>query len=531
MGQTQQISEDFGQGVPPSGWSIENPDGSEGWEMTTTTQSDGTNGRVARMDNYSYNAPGQEDRLITPALQLTRVLAPTLVFDVAYAPFSDTQFERLYIDVSIDGGSTFSPTAYDKAGGELATTGNQANGWGPRTAADWRSDTLDLTPYAGETIILRFVQVAGYGNGLFIDNVMTNAPAVPLTSVDEDFEGGVPPADWSVENPDGLEGWEMTTTTQSDGTNGRVARMDNYSYDARGAKDYLILPLLDLSGVANPTMVFDVAYAPFSNSIFERLQIEYSTDGGNNFLPTTYDKAGSELATTGNQTNGWGPQTAEDWRSDTLDLSPYAGPSLVLRFVQTNGYGNGLFINDVLVNSLRALPVELLDFNGERAGKRNTLHWLTDNEEAFSHFEVERSSDGNTWQLLGAVAGAAEGRNAGQYDYVDDDPQSSAYYRLRMVDLDSSFAFSPVVYLEREAAAELRVFPNPNSGSFDLRLPEVSEPLSLALYSAHGTRVSAQKIGAGTQNWLVKETLKPGVYLLIVSTEDGRRWTERVVVR
>ncbi len=185
------------------------------------------------------------------------------------------------------------------------------------------------------------------------------------------------------------------------------------------------------------------------------------------------------------------------------------------------------------------LPVELLLFTGETVDKTNVLHWVTANEEGFSHYEVERSSaeagaspesSADRWEVLGAVAGAMQGQEAVEYGYVDDTPPASAYYRLRMVDLDGSFAFSPVVYLEREYQPEIEVFPNPNTGSFTLTLPEAPEPLDLAIYTVHGTCVRAQKITPGTENLTLEEQLPPGVYLLVVESTT-ERWTERVVVK
>ena len=99
-----------------------------------------------------------------------------------------------------------------------------------------------------------------------------------------------------------------------------------------------------------------------------------------------------------------------------------------------------------------------------------------------------------------------------------------------MVDLNGSFAFSPVVYLEREKQAELRVFPNPNSGSFTLTLPKATDPLHITLYTVHGTHVRAQNVVLGTTSLTVEDGLRPGVYLLVVEA-NGKRWTQRVVVR
>lgn len=175
---------------------------------------------------------------------------------------------------------------------------------------------------------------------------VVDASSVPFV---EGFESGVPPVGWAVVNPDNSEGWETTTTTGSDGNSTKVVRMDNYQYNSPGQLDDLVMPSIDLSGITNPVLYFDVAYAPYNASNFERLHIEYSTDCGETFSSTTYSKEHLDLATTGYQTNGWGPSAASDWRAESMDLSGYSSTQTIFKFIQTAGYGNGLFIDNIRV--------------------------------------------------------------------------------------------------------------------------------------------------------------------------------------
>jgi hypothetical protein len=66
---------------------------------------------------------------------------------------------------------TFTPTAYLKGGTTLATTTDQAAQWFPASAAEWRNDLVDLTNWVGSAVVIRFTNINGYGNSLFIDNV------------------------------------------------------------------------------------------------------------------------------------------------------------------------------------------------------------------------------------------------------------------------------------------------------------------------------------------------------------------------
>ncbi|NJC25891.1 putative Ig domain-containing protein [Neolewinella antarctica] len=185
------------------------------------------------------------------------------------------------------------------------------------------------------------------------------------------------------------------------------------------------------------------------------------------------------------------------------------------------------------------LPVELVSFLGRTGKKQNTLEWISASEEAFNYYELERlPEDASGWEVVGAVAGAGQVGEVRTYTYHDVAPPQSAYYRLRMVDLDDSFTYSDVVYLKRGiAAGELVVYPNPSDGEFTIQLP-TDESTILTLYDLNGRVVWQRKATSTTTSLLqskgspdgTESNLAEGVYLLSAKT-DSDHWTKRVIVR
>lgn len=92
------------------------------------------------------------------------------------------------------------------------------------------------------------------------------------------------------------------------------------------------------------------------------------------------------------------------------------------------------------------LPVELTSFAGNCVESRVELTWSTASETDNSYFEVEKSSDGIDWTVIGTVNGAGNSVETINYTYMDATADGSvAYYRLNQVDMNGSGTLSSVV--------------------------------------------------------------------------------------
>ena len=108
------------------------------------------------------------------------------------------------------------------------------------------------------------------------------------------------------------------------------------------------------------------------------------------------------------------------------------------------------------------MPVTLVNFEAVKEGNTVKLVWSTSEESNSSHFEINRSSDGKSWSMLGRVEANGESKQVIDYSYADAEPTPGVnYYRLRMVDFDETFTYSRIREAAFGAGNDLIVYPNP----------------------------------------------------------------------
>ncbi|MEO8086902.1 MAG: S8 family serine peptidase [Bacteroidota bacterium] len=169
---TAPLIEDFqGAIFPPLYWDTLNSNATNTWvRQSGIIGSSGTATNVAFYNNCAYNANGASDELITQLFDISGLPYPLMTFDVCYREYIGYT-DALRIDISTDCGNTFVPTSYYKESPQLSTVTGSTGCFSPASGNDWRRDSVDLLAFAGGNIILKFINIGGYGNYLYIDNV------------------------------------------------------------------------------------------------------------------------------------------------------------------------------------------------------------------------------------------------------------------------------------------------------------------------------------------------------------------------
>ena len=176
-----------------------------------------------------------------------------------------------------------------------------------------------------------------------------------------------------------------------------------------------------------------------------------------------------------------------------------------------------------------AMPVVLASFDAERWENAVRLTWLTAAEENVSHFEVQRSLDGRNWKTLASLNAKGWSDTQTSYGFVDHEnlPAGMVYYRLRMVDLDQTFAYSKIRSIDLGGGSEFLVYPNPVRERLVL---QGSAGFSrYRLVNALGQTLLARDLDQHGTTHLDLADLAEGVYVLQLIRDDGSQETRRIM--
>lgn len=179
---------------------------------------------------------------------------------------------------------------------------------------------------------------------------------------------------------------------------------------------------------------------------------------------------------------------------------------------------------------LQSQPVNFIDFKGENKNNYNKLFWFTASEANNSHFNIYKSIDGKSFNLLTAVKGKGTTNEASNYSYTDMAlGAEEVYYKLEQVDFDGTTKELKVITVKSAFANTSYTV---KVGENELELLATSTNLekvkSVKIYSINGTKLAEQKLNNANKIVIAKNLAK-GVYVLHLLQKSGKIETIKFV--
>ena len=172
--------------------------------------------------------------------------------------------------------------------------------------------------------------------------------------------------------------------------------------------------------------------------------------------------------------------------------------------------------------------MKLVSFEAALQLNNTILTWITEDEVEVSKFEIEKSSDGTTFQTISTIP-AKNKKTRNFYNYNDANVLGGiTYYRLKMIDMDGHFVYSDVKVVNNKVNSFV-LYPNPASDALNLKFPSIKVAGSITIINAKGQTLKTINLVNNSSNLVVDiRNLNAGSYLIKLDI-DGNVNTQQFI--
>lgn len=181
------------------------------------------------------------------------------------------------------------------------------------------------------------------------------------------------------------------------------------------------------------------------------------------------------------------------------------------------------YIDDVVIQTSTPLPIELISFDGYQKETAIELKWTTASEINNAYFEIERSSDGKLFDVIGKVKGGGNSTQANTYSFVDEKPFTGINnYRLKQTDFNGIISYSTIVVVKnKNQVFSPVIFPNPAANTLNCNFclkEDIEADIQVTDLSGRILIYQHQEIAKGNTLTINIESLRNGAYFLRISS-------------
>ncbi|MGB5529968.1 MAG: exo-alpha-sialidase, partial [Ignavibacteriaceae bacterium] len=209
-------------------------------------------------------------------------------------------------------------------------------------------------------------------------------------------------------------------------------------------------PSIAISELGEIVILFYDTRNTTSNNIIEAY-IARSIDGGTTFT--------NELVST--QPSTTNIPNSDVRFGDYINID-FVGGNIVPVWTDERAGGFDMDIYTASINPI--VPVELLSFTHKIVNGKVILNWITATEINNMGFEIQRSIDNNIYVTVGFVEGRGNSTTNQYYSFTDESLSGKIYYRLKQVDFNGSYNYSPVIEVDGVTVSTIQLeqnYPNP----------------------------------------------------------------------
>jgi hypothetical protein len=172
------------------------------------------------------------------------------------------------------------------------------------------------------------------------------------------------------------------------------------------------------------------------------------------------------------------------------------------------------------------LPVNFVDFTANISGDNVVLDWQVTNEVNNNHYDIEQST-GASFSKIGTV-NATVGGGIKNYSFIHTTPTKNAtnYYRIKQVDNDGKFSYSPIRSVRFDSKTVLTVSPNPAS-SF-INISSTQSNINIAIFDGNGKKVATKLLTSGNARIDISG-LSSGTYIVIAESNGATVASKKIV--
>ena len=183
------------------------------------------------------------------------------------------------------------------------------------------------------------------------------------------------------------------------------------------------------------------------------------------------------------------------------------------------------------------LPVYFISVLASIRDEVIDVSWKTGFESNLSHFEIQRSANGQQFESIGQVT-ASNLPNGNSYVFTDQQPlPGKNYYRIKSVDLDATIKYSKTVlaFVIRLNEPVFTLQPNPAQGKVWIDLEgKIEGTVIVSVFDVSGKEIFTRNLGRQNTQHLIEpiglHPLKKGVYLVKILI-DEKQLVNRLLVQ